>query len=64
VLDHDEPDSWFTLGGRYDDRMVRTEAGWRIESVTLTILWRRGRADIMDVAIERGKAALGAPPGG
>jgi hypothetical protein len=64
VLDHDEPDSWFTLGGRYDDRMVRTEAGWRIESVTLTILWRRGRADIMDLAIERGKAALGAPPGG
>jgi hypothetical protein len=55
VLDHDEPDSWFTLGGRYDDRMVRTEAGWRIESVTLTILWRRGRADIMDLAIERGE---------
>ncbi len=57
VLDLDDPDSWFTLGGYYTDGMTRTPAGWRIEAVTLTVLWRRGRPEIMEHAMRRGGAA-------
>jgi hypothetical protein len=59
VLDHDDPTAWFTIGGYYTDRLARTGHGWLIEAVTLTMLWRRGRPDIMDTAIERGRAELG-----
>ena len=31
-----------TVGGRYDDRLVRTADGWRIAHRTLTSLWREG----------------------
>ena len=47
-------DSEFTIGGYYDDRLVRTGAGphggWQIEAVTLTVWWRRGNPDIMRLA--------------
>jgi len=32
----------FTLGGHYEDRLVRTGAGWRITHRTLTSMWRTG----------------------
>jgi len=32
----------FTLGGRYEDRLVRTPEGWRIRHRTLTSMWRSG----------------------
>ena len=31
-----------TVGGRYDDRLVRTPGGWRIAHRTLTSMWRSG----------------------
>lgn len=37
----------FSLGGYYDDVAVRTECGWRLTAVTLTVLWRRGDPQIM-----------------
>lgn len=51
VLDHDDPTAWYTLGGFYTDAAVRTGAGWRISAVTLTVLWRRGRPEIMQQAV-------------
>jgi hypothetical protein len=58
LLDHDDPSAWFTIGGFYTDSIRRTGGRWRIAGVTLTTLWRRGRADIMVTAAERGRAAL------
>lgn len=55
----DDPEPEFTIGGYYDDRLVRTDAGWRVTAVTLTVWWRRGNEAIMPVARERGTATLG-----
>ena len=32
----------FSMGGRYDDELVRTAGGWRITKRTLTVLWSDG----------------------
>lgn len=32
----------FVVGGRYDDELTRTEAGWRITSRSLTVIWTEG----------------------
>ena len=63
VLDPADPGSWFTLGGHYVDGMTRTPAGWRIEEVTLTVLWRRGRPEIMEHAVRRGTRGPDVPAG-
>ncbi|MEM7288290.1 MAG: nuclear transport factor 2 family protein [Actinomycetota bacterium] len=55
----DDPEPEFTIGGYYDDRLLRTGSGWRVTAVTLTVWWRRGNEAIMPVARERGVAALG-----
>ena len=61
-----DPTSWFTIGGFYDDRLVRSvdgPAGWLITAVTLTVFWRSGDAGIMPVAAAAGRAILdGATP--
>lgn len=57
VLDHDDPGAWFTIGGFYTDRAVRTRAGWRLTAVKLTVFWRRGRFDIMEQAVARSAGA-------
>ncbi len=52
--DVDEPE--FTIGGYYDDHLVRSETSddnaWQIDAVKLTVWWRRGNAAIMDLARE------------
>jgi SnoaL-like domain len=58
ALDRGDDDNWFTIGGYYDDRLVRFHGRWRIDAVTLTVLWRRGRDAIMAIASERGTAIL------
>jgi hypothetical protein len=61
VLDAQDPSSWFTIGGYYDDTLQRDDrapAGWLLTGVTLTELWRQGDASIMVTARERGKARL------
>jgi 3-phenylpropionate/cinnamic acid dioxygenase small subunit len=37
----------FIVGGRYEDDLVRTPAGWRIRHRKLTIEWREGNAAVM-----------------
>jgi len=37
----------FMVGGRYDDRFVRTPDGWRIEHRELTVLWTDGDAAVL-----------------
>ncbi len=53
VYDPTDPASWFTIGGYYDDTLVRSPrgpAGWLITGVRLTVLWRAGDPDIMIAA--------------
>ena len=44
----------FTIGGYYDDHLVLQDDGqggtWRIDAVALTVWWRRGNSEIMDIA--------------
>ena len=57
----DDPNSWFTIGGYYDDTLVRSAhgpAGWLITAVTLTVLWRMGDPTIMIAAASAGRATL------
>ena len=32
----------YTVGGRYEDRLVRTASGWRIAHRDLMVMWRDG----------------------
>ncbi len=46
-------DPEFTIGGFYDDHLVRGEDDvWRIDAVKLTVWWRRGNEAIMRLARE------------
>jgi hypothetical protein len=59
VYQPDDPNSWFTIGGYYDDTLVRDSqgpAGWLLTGVTLTVLWRRGDQAIMQAAAVAGAA--------
>ncbi len=52
VLDPNDDDpsdeaSWYTIGGYYDDVLIRESGAWRIAAVTLNVLWQRGDASIM-----------------
>ncbi len=57
-LSNDTGSSGFALGGYYDDRLVRVADGWKIEAVTLNVLWSRGNRHIMQLAAERGAKTL------
>jgi hypothetical protein len=53
VYDADDPASWYTIGGYYDDTLVRSAdgpVGWLLTGVKLTVLWRRGDPAIMSWA--------------
>jgi SnoaL-like domain len=44
----------YVIAGRYEDRLVRTTAGWRIAHRTLTVMWTEG-----NLAVIRGDAVAG-----
>ena len=48
----------FAIGGYYDDRLKRSEAGWLIESVTLNVFWSRSNRNIMTLASAIGASQL------
>lgn len=58
-LRNDQGSDDFALGGYYDDRLVLTADGWKIEAVTLNVLWSRGNRHIMQLATARGTEILG-----
>ena len=43
----------FIVAGTYEDALVRTPAGWRIERRTLTPTWLEGNASVGEAAAER-----------
>jgi len=57
VFEPEDPASWFTVGGYYDDDLVRSSegpVGWLISSVKLTVTWRAGDPRIMSLGRKRG----------
>jgi ketosteroid isomerase-like protein len=36
----------YLVGGRYEDRFVRTDAGWRIAHRQLTVMWTDGNVNV------------------
>jgi len=42
----------FSAGGYYVDRVVRTDASWRIRSREPTSTWRAGNPRVLDVGKE------------
>ena len=36
----------YIVAGRYEDRMVRTDAGWRIAHRTLVVMWTEGNVAV------------------
>ena len=37
----------YIVAGRYEDRLVRTDAGWRIAHRTLTVMWTDGNLAVV-----------------
>ena len=54
----EDPDPRFTIGGCYDDQLVRVDDRWRISAVTLTVWWRQGNFAIMAAAQRRGEQII------
>jgi SnoaL-like domain len=59
VHDPDDPSSWYTVGGYYDDALVRVDSRWLLASVRLTVTWRAGDPAIMALARAAGNRLLG-----
>jgi len=59
VYDPGDPASWYTVGGYYDNTLVRADRGWLLTGVRLTVTWRAGDPAIMDLARAAGNRLLG-----
>ncbi len=62
VHDAENPDSWYTIGGYYTDTLKRSDGGWLIDSVALTVTWRSGDPAIMEAARVDGVRLLKTAP--
>ena len=38
---------WFVVGGYYEDRLARTDSGWRITHRTMTQTWSSGSPEVV-----------------
>ena len=50
VLDPEDAEAFYTVGGYYQNRLVREDGGWKLVRVKLTVTWRLGRPEIMEAA--------------
>jgi hypothetical protein len=55
----DDPASWYTVGGYYEDALVRVDGRWLLSGVRLTVTWRAGDPAIMELARADGIRLLG-----
>lgn len=46
VRDEAEGGSLYTVGGRYEDRFVRTDDGWRIAERHIVVMWTNGNRQV------------------
>ena len=55
VAEHVLGDHWFTIGGYYQDRLVRAGDGWLITGKKLVVTWTRGDRGILELAARGNK---------
>jgi hypothetical protein len=55
-LANSEGDNSHAIGGYYTDQLVRTEDGWKVCAVKLTILWQRGNKAVMTMGAAKAAA--------
>jgi hypothetical protein len=58
-LPNDKGDNWLMIGGHYTNTAVRTPAGWRFDTVTLTVTWTAGNRHIFELVSARWRASQG-----
>lgn len=58
VYEPEDPASWYTVGGYYDDTLVRGDGRWLLTGVRLTVTWRAGDPRIMELARAAGDRLL------
>jgi hypothetical protein len=49
----------FIIAGRYEDTLVRTPGGWRIDRRILTIMWREGNVAVVRPELEATSSGAG-----
>ncbi|WP_032368987.1 MULTISPECIES: nuclear transport factor 2 family protein [Nocardiaceae] len=59
---------FYTLGGFYEDTLIRINGKWLLTDMRLAVTWSRGDRSILAEAMQRGATALGSsaetiPPG-
>lgn len=59
VYDADDPASWYTVGGYYDNTLVRVDRRWLLTGVRLTVTWRAGNPAVMELARAAGDRRTG-----
>ncbi len=59
VYDPEDPASVYTVGGYYNDTLVRSGRGWLLTGVRLTVTWRAGDPAVMELARAAGNRLLG-----
>lgn len=56
VFDPNDPTAWYTVGGYYNDELVRRDGRWLLCGVKLTVTWQQGDRSIMERAAAKGAA--------
>ena len=56
VLDPDDPRAFYTVGGYYQNSLVKTDGSWLLSEIKLTVTWRAGDPGVMARARIRGGA--------
>jgi 3-phenylpropionate/cinnamic acid dioxygenase small subunit len=57
VFEPEDPESYYTVGGYYRNRLVRERGNWKLVRVNLNVTWRLGHPEIMEAARARGISA-------
>jgi hypothetical protein len=50
-VDPDPEAPWFTMGGHYEDHLIRHDGGWLLDGVCMKLRWTRGDKNIMRTAV-------------
>ena len=58
VFDPTDAASWYTIGGYYEDTLARVDGRWLLTGVRLTVTWRAGDPEIMELARAEGTRRL------
>ena len=56
IFDPADPESFYTIGGYYRNRLVRERGNWKLVRVQLNVTWALGHPEIMEAARARGKS--------